>query len=702
MMNNFHAAGANDSSLQQRNAHYGALNLVSEAVWIFDIDLARVHWANTAALQVWKATSPQELCSRDLRADMSDSVARRLAQYQRDFIEHGASFNEQWTLYPGGAPVALHVNFSGHRLDDGRMAMLCQGHPVGVLSPGSPESLRSVEALLHTAVMITLYGENGEPLYRNPAARASFRGLEERLPDRITHRPACEVLLERIKAEQVATCTLEVNTAQGGRWHEISVRRCRDGVTGQHALLVSEVDVSALKQTEAQANFMALHDLLTGLPNRAHVVRRFFDHAGQMRPVGQEAALIFLDLDLFKNVNDTLGHVAGDELLVEVARRLRGAVRSTDLVARLGGDEFLLLLVAKDIRAEVDRVRQRIEASIAKPIFLAGSEVCITATMGVSLYPQDGNDIDTLMRHADLAMYTAKDSGRNHLAYFEAGMGVALRERTALEADLRLAVERNEFEVHYQPRVCVRSGAIVGAEALIRWRHPQRGLVRPDLFIPACENNGLIQRIGLQVFESAVKQRALWARKGHDLQVSVNLSPRQFADPDLLADMQRVLTAHPGCREKMEVEITESMLLATDNARPAEVLGALRALGLSIALDDFGTGYSNLAYLRRYPIQTLKIDKTFIHGLQTDRPLAELIVAMCRLMHLKIVAEGVETQEQLAWVAENRIEQYQGYLFAPALTVSQFDALLDLPAPAVAVAEAASTPETQSALISQL
>lgn len=663
------------SELDQRRARYGLFERIVQAVWIFDLDQRRVHWGNHAALKVWKAQSLEELCARDMGADMSESVACRLAQYQRDFIALGASFNEQWTLYPGGVPVAMHVNFSGQRLEDGRMAMLCQGYEVNSGSPVAPDSLRSVEALLHTAVMISLYDASGKPLYRNPAARASVRAVDENLLDRFVQADAGPMVLATLQGPQIASFTLAVHSPQGSRWHDLSVRACRDAVTGQEALLVSEVDISALKHTEAKAQHMALHDALTGLPNRAHVTQRFGDIAAAFYGSGNESALIFLDLDHFKNVNDTLGHGAGDELLVQMARRLRKATRSADLVARLGGDEFLVLVSSSDIRNEVEHVYRRIRRIVAEPMQLSGTEVRVTATMGVSLYPHDGRDIETLMRHADMAMYSAKEHGRDQLEFFAPAMGAALRQRTELEADLRRAVERDEFEVHYQPRVSVASRGIVGAEALIRWRHPQRGLVRPDLFIPICENNGTIQVIGMRVFEHAARQQVRWAAAGHDLMVSVNLSARQFASPELLTDMQRILE-RTGCDPaRIEVEITESMLLGTDR-RPADVLNAIRALGLSIALDDFGTGYSNLAYLRRYPIQTLKIDKTFIHGLETDRPLAELIVSMCRLMRLKIVAEGVETQEQLDWVSENAIEQYQGFLFAPGLTVDQFDARL--------------------------
>ena len=662
--------------LSERNLRYEALNIVSDPVWIFDIDQHRVHWANRAALHIWDAPSLHELCARDMGADMSESVRRRLGQYQSDFISHGAAFNEQWTLYPGGKPVSLNVRFSAHRLPGGRMSMLCEARAAAV---EEPESLRSVEALLHTAAMISLYGDNGAPLYRNPAARASVRDLQDRLEDRVADRQAL-VELRRILADTgVATQTLAVHTAHGERWHEISARRCKDAVTGQDAVLVSEVDVSAIKRTEAQAQFLALHDPLTGLPNRNHVMQRFTAAVEQIRSMGLRAALMFIDLDHFKDVNDSLGHAAGDALLIEVSQRLRRAVRGSDMVARLGGDEFIILMVSQDIRREVDRVRERLMHAVAEavPVVVQGQTqlVRVTSSVGVSLYPDDGADIETLLRNADLAMYTAKERGRNDLAFYDAAMSDQLRSRTALESELRLAFEQQQFEVFYQPIIDVASGRIVGAEALARWRHPSRGLVPPDVFIPVCESIGLIRQLGALVFAAAARQQVAWCRLGHDLRISVNLSPRELLQAELLPDLKLALDRAGTDPRRMQLELTESMLLGRDD-RLLRLLKDIESTGISIALDDFGTGYSNLAYLQRFPIKTLKIDKTFIQSIDANRPLAELIVSMCRLMKLSVVAEGVETVEQLDWVRAHQIEQCQGYLFSKPLPAAEFVHLL--------------------------
>ena len=659
--------------LPARHRHYQALDLVSLPVWIFDIDARRVHWANTAALALWDAPSLEALVTRDLGADMSASVAQRLAQYQADFLARDAIFHEQWTLYPGGRPVSVDVRFTGHRLADGRMAMQCEARGRSV---EAPESLRSVEALLHTGVMISLYGRDGRALYRNPAARASVRDPAERLDDRVADPGALADLRESLARGGTATRTLSVRTAQGERWHEFSARRCRDAVTGEDAVLVSEADVSAIKRTEARAQFLALHDPLTGLPNRAHLMQRFEEEVHRLRAGREQAALVFIDLDHFKDVNDTLGHAAGDALLVEIARRLRHAVSGSDLVARLGGDEFLLLLASRDARATVNALRDRLMRAIAEPMDLGGHQVQVTPSLGVSVYPDDGQDIETLLRHADLAMYTAKERGRNALSFYEAGMSDALQRRTVMEAELRQGLARDEFVVHYQPIVDVESGRIVGAEALVRWMHPQHGLTFPDVFVPLCESTGLIRELGARVFEQAARDQARWAAQGHVLRVSVNLSARQLVQPGFLDELRAALGRAGADPRHLQLEITESVLLGRDEALMA-LLRDIQALGLSIALDDFGTGYSNLAYLQRFPISTLKIDKTFIQSIDANRRVAELIVSMCQLLRLTVVAEGVETHEQLEWVRLQGIDLWQGNLCAQPLPAPALWGLLE-------------------------
>lgn len=654
--------------LEARVRQFAMLRRISLPIWIFDIDASAVYWANDAALTMWRSPGLQELCNRDMGSDMSNSVAKRLRQYQSDFVQHGATFSEQWTIYPAGIPVSMNMQLSGFRLTDGRMAMLCESR---VIEPERPEALRSVEALLHTGVMITLYDMQGTVLYRNPAARESVPNLNMRMAERFEDVEATERMLALLALNDEATLTLPAYTTRDLRWHEVSVRRCRDAVTGRDAVLMSEVDVTAIKHAQDHSQYLARHDSLTGLPNRSHVMQRFADTLRDLGEGTTEAALVYIDLDHFKDINDTLGHAAGDALLVQVAERLRSITRSSDMVARLGGDEFLILMVSPNIRDEVDRVRQRLSNIVAQPIHIDGTEVVVTPSVGVSFYPEHGHELDALLRNADLAMYSAKESGRNALNVFELSMAQRVQQRLELETELRHALARQEFELHYQPRIDVVSGRVTGAEALIRWNHPQRGLVGPDAFIPTCESTGMINALGDWVFEQAARQQVKWAREGLDLKISINLSPRQFRDPGLLNRFARIVTATAGQPSRLELELTESMLLGVA-PHTHETLENLRRMGFSISVDDFGTGYSNLAYLNRFPIQVLKIDKTFVQGLDANRAVAELIVSMCRLMRLHIVAEGVETAAQLAWVQAQGIEQYQGDLFARPLPAAAF------------------------------
>ena len=652
---------------------YEALGWIERAVWVFDIDHCRVHWANPAALALWQAHDLDDLRARDMGADMSTAVARRLQQYQQDFQQGPARFTEQWTLYPKGQPHTLSVVFTGHRLVDGRMAMLCEA-----LDERSqdPDSLRSVDALLHTPVMISLIDWQGHVLYRNPAARDA-QPAGAKAGDRFVRDSDFRALLAQLLSRGHARLMAPVHTLEGERWHEVHASRCRDPASGRQAFLVSEVDITELKRTEARANHLAHHDTLTGLPNRNYVLREFGAALQDLRTRRLEAALIFIDLDHFKTINDSMGHAFGDQLLVAMAQRLRAVVRERDHVARLGGDEFLVLAVLHDGEPELHQLTQRILDTVAREVLLLSTEVRVTPSIGTSLFPRDGADIQTLMRHADMAMYSAKDAGRNAVASFTPAMQASAETRMAMETELRHALERGEFELFYQPKLTV-DDRLVGAEALLRWRHPERGLVAPSIFVPVCEDIGLIGQIGDWVLETAARQQVAWQAAGHALKVAVNLSPRQLAGGQLLAAVQGIV-ARTGCLPAdIELEITESVLLGND-LHTRRVLGQLNDMGFSIAIDDFGTGYSNLAYLQRYPIRTLKIDRSFVQAIGHSATLTDVIVVMCKALNLHMVAEGVERPDQLAWLAERGVHEYQGFLFAPPMPVAEFDKLLQSP-----------------------
>ena len=648
------------------------MNRLRQPAWVFDIDKGRILWGNAGCLDIWQADSLEELLDREMGKEMSASVGKRLRQYQVDFLrDDGAEFCEIWTLYPKGEPRTVEVVYTGILLDDGRMAMFCEALQEQQLSA---EALRSAEALLHTSVMITLYAATGEPLYRNPAARSIVCSVHEKLEDHFAS-PYTMKTLNAASVDEVNTVA-GVCTVDGERWHDITARRCFDAVSGDHAWLISEVDVSKLKATEERAQFLARHDTLTGLPNRNHVSTDFQNCIDQLLARGKRGVIIFIDLDHFKSINDTLGHAAGDELLVEIANRLTSLKRQEFAVARLGGDEFLLLAGPVEDSVTPRSIADEVGAVISQPVMLQGRELKVTSSIGISTFPDNGQNIDELMRHADLAMYHAKDTGRDSFAFFSQDMSDAMETRFNLESELRTALEQDQFVAYFQPRVNVHTNQVVGAESLVRWIHPQRGMVPPDAFIPVCEACGLINTLGKVVFEQSIRAQVQWAEQGFDLQVSVNLSPLQFGEETLVSDLINMVRDNGGRADRIEFEITESVLLGHDETT-IEKIHALVDYGFGIAIDDFGTGYSNLAYLHRYPLSCLKIDRSFIEVIDTARPIVELIVSMARLFELDVVAEGVETQQQLNALKLLGCQEYQGFLFEKAMDIDSFSGLLN-------------------------
>ncbi|MDP2833128.1 MAG: EAL domain-containing protein [Pseudomonadota bacterium] len=452
------------------------------------------------------------------------------------------------------------------------------------------------------------------------------------------------------------------------------------GVTDAAGKLTNYVgvfsDISQIKQSEAERDRLAHFDPLTELPNRLLFNARL-DHALQRAERdGTLLTLLFIDLDRFKNINDALGHPAGDRVLQDVARRLSNCGRAEDTVSRLGGDEFAMALEGQGSAALASGMADKLLAALTLPFDLDGQAVFVGASIGISIYPTDGKDAATLLKNADAAMHQSKDDGRNTFRFYNAAMTRAARERLTLETNLRHAIERQEFLVYYQPQVDVSSGAILGVEALVRWDHPASGLIAPDRFIPLAEETGLIVPLGEWVLFTACTQARAWL-DGADLpnlSVAVNLSPRQFRQHNLAAHVRAVLDASGLPAALLELEITESAIMENPGQAIA-TLQALKDLGITISIDDFGTGYSSLAHLKRFPIDKLKIDQSFIRDIPQDRSdmeIAATIIAMARNLHLKVLAEGVETEDQLAFLQIHGCDAYQGYLCsrpipAPAL-----------------------------------
>ncbi len=420
----------------------------------------------------------------------------------------------------------------------------------------------------------------------------------------------------------------------------------------------------------ARVEYLAYHDGLTALPNRSLFSKLLEQSIHQANRYDRQLAVLFLDLDRFKQINDTLGHVAGDQLLQEIAARLKTCLRDSDTVARLGGDEFVVLLPQLEEQAYAASVAQKILAAVARPFTLIGQEFRITASIGISLHPQDGLDEQSLTKNADIAMYQAKEEGKNNYQFYSETLNANSLERLTLESGLRHALERSEFQLHYQAKRDIRTGRITGVEALLRWQHPDLGTIAPMQFIPVAEETGLIVPIGRWVLATACRQNMAWQELGLPrVIVAVNLTARQFADDRLLSDLAEILAATGMDARLLELEIAESLLMR-DVERSLRTLGGLRDLGVRIAIDDFGIGYSSLSTLKRFPLDTIKIDRSFIRDMESiaeDKALTEAIIAMGRTLSMTVVAQGVETKEQADFLRMNACDEFQGfYLNRPA------------------------------------
>jgi diguanylate cyclase (GGDEF)-like protein/PAS domain S-box-containing protein len=438
-------------------------------------------------------------------------------------------------------------------------------------------------------------------------------------------------------------------------------------------------DITEIKSYRERLEHQASHDALTGLANRNLLQARLRQAIAQAERQQDGLAVVFMDLDNFKYLNDSLGHSAGDELLKMVANRLKACVREGDTVVRLGGDEFVLLLLNQSTAESVGHVVRRVFEKTSEPYFIAGREFNTSASIGVSLYPQDGADAEALLKNADAAMYRAKADGRNNYQFFTAQINAALSERIALEHGLRRALEHGEFELDYQPKVELATGRLIGAEALLRWRHPEHGLLSPARFIPVAEETGLIVPLGEWILRAACTQAQRWRGSGLDLKMlSVNISARQFRSRDLVEQITGVLTQTGLPAACLDLEITESLMMEDVEAFIV-LLRELKTLGVQLSVDDFGIGYSSLNYLKQFPVDRLKIDGSFVCDIASDPGDAAIVQAVIQLGHvlgLAVTAEGVETSEQLAFLRRHGCDEGQGYYFSKPLAPAEFEALL--------------------------
>ncbi|MGR3515128.1 MAG: putative bifunctional diguanylate cyclase/phosphodiesterase [Paracoccaceae bacterium] len=668
-----HAPPSLVEGLNRDHAQFEFAYQMTTPIWVFDIDASRILFANASACRVWQAETEVELQARDLSQGMSSTVQKRLLQYQTDFAEN-ETFNEIWTVYPNGEPVSLDVHYSGFRRDNGRFAMLCEAQ---LPKDTTPDNLRSAEALLHTDVMIALFHRDGQPLYLNPAARNAVLGADQGLGDLFVDRRDHTSLFFELDRCGEHSQVSKIYTNSGLRWYDITAKLCADAATGVPAVLVTASDVSDLKIARDQARFLAQRDQLTGCFNRNYLKQIVHDLA---RFTPQACALLFFDIDRFKQINDSFGHEMGDSVLKELATRAQDTLTKLDVLVRLGGDEFVVLY--RDVEDETSLLSraERLLEALRAPFQSTTVRLNPTVSIGLTFFQPGQQTLTSAMSEADIALYASKVDGRNRLTLFSDALGAAAKARNQIEVDLKSAIERGEFILHFQPRVDFATQKIVSAEALVRWEHPTRGQVPPNDFIPVCEETGLIEQVGQIILESGLEQMTTWQRSGLDLDLSINISPRQFESRELIETLGRFAADPNFPSHRVELEITENVLIGNVEQLAAQ-LQQISELGYRIAIDDFGVGYSNLSYVSTFPVNCIKIDRSFISQLPASGPVIGLILALARQIGARTVAEGVETEDQAAWLAAQTCDEAQGFWFHRPMPLDALEAMCARPSP---------------------
>jgi len=555
-------------------------------------------------------------------------------------------------------------------------------------------SLRASEAMFRSvfenaAIGMTLTDNHGTIIRCNPAFARMLGYTEEELAGKpfaeITYPEDIDAnvnLYQELMTGRIASFQLNKRYLhQSGAivWAQLSVSMAPGQETTARFTIGMVEDITARKQAEARIEYLATHDGLTGLPNRTLIHDRIAQAITHARRAGRYLALMYIDLDRFKVINDGFGHPFGDAVLKAAGDRLSDIVREGDAVARQSGDEYLVLLADLHKSADVYIVTQKIMDAFERPFSIEGREVFVTTSIGVSVYPQNGQDADTLIHNADVAMYRAKNLGRNTYQFFTAEMSEGLRQRVELETHLRQALARNELHLVYQPKVNLSTGTISGVEALLRWNHPELGIVSPARFIPLAEETGLIVPIGDWVLRTACMQNKAWLAAGlPPIVVSVNISVRQFQQPDVAGWVMQALRDTGLPPELLELELTES-LLAQDTEKVVDTVTRLKEIGMQLSIDDFGTGYSSLSYIKRFRVDTLKIDQSFIRHMLTEADDAAIAVAVISLAHslrMKAIAEGVETAEHCDFLRAHGCDEIQGYYFSKPLPAEELAAML--------------------------
>jgi len=595
---------------------------------------------------------------------------------------------EVWARRQDGSAFPAEVTLGQLHTDQGPMTIVAV-RDITERKQREEERDRLAAILEGTSDLIGIVDTDLKPIYINQAGRAmlglgqtediSALHIEQFHPPQVFKTLLMEGLAEAESAGVWRGETELVNRS-GNKIPLSQVIIAHKGVDGRVAYWSTVArDIAEQKQYEAMLKFQATHDPLTALPNRSLFRERLEQAMLRAQRTGGLVAVLLVDLDDFKDVNDTLGHDIGDELVKMIGARLKGALRQEDTVARLGGDEFAVLLPHVGDPLSAGQKAQVLLDAIAQPCQIENHYIFISASIGITLYPNDGNDVHGLLRNADMSMYKAKEEGRRKFQFYTAEMNARLREKLEIVNDLRKALDQSEFTLHYQPRVNLVTGRICGVEALIRWQHPKKGSISPDKFIPIAEETGLIIPIGEWVFRTACTQAKAWCDKGLPFnRMAVNLSARQFAQPGLVEVVAAIVEQTGLSSRILELEITESMLMR-DQSVATEVLDRLKQMGIVLAVDDFGTGYSSLSYLKQFPLDYLKIDRSFVRDLiedPDDARIVEAIIVLAHSLNLGVIGEGVETPEQVAFLKARHCDEMQGYYFSKPASADDVEAML--------------------------